>query len=141
MKAGPNLDSQRLQSVAQDERAADGSRGAIEARKQTVSGEVRDHTAELNNLSLGYGVVGFEQLTPTLVAELGGAARRVDDVGEQDGGEHPIAAQTMTDPRQELLNLVDHDVNIANGKAVVVARHFDEPGVWDPVGNITAAVC
>ena len=53
------------------------------------------------------GVVRVEQGMPVTVADLRGPPRRVDDVGEQHRGEHPIIGHIGLVAGEELVDLME----------------------------------
>ena len=59
-------------------------------------------------------MVGLEQVRPGLVAQARSALGRSDDVGEKDGRQHPIVLWMAPSAGQELLDLLDHAVGIAD---------------------------
>jgi hypothetical protein len=84
--------------------------------------------------------VRFQQLAPADVAELDRPRSRVDDVREEDRAENPVTGGTRATSCQELLDLVNHDVNVSYGETVVLARNFDELGSRDPAGDFAACL-
>jgi hypothetical protein len=82
----------------------------------------------------------LQHIAPRAVAERCGTRRRVDDVGEQDGRQHAVGVAGRTHAGHELLDLVQHDVLVADPRDVVVARQLEEPRVRDVAGDPAALV-
>ena len=75
-----------------------------------------------------------QQLSPLPVAELARPLRRVDDVGEQHGGQDPVEHGLLVlDGVQELVQERQHVRGV-----VVRARGLREPGPRDAVGQVPA---
>src|SRR5207253_7617752 len=70
-------------------------------------------------------VVALDELAPPAVPELGGAAGRVDDVGEHDGRQHPVRLALRARTGEELHDLVENLVGV-DKECVVRARQLDE---------------
>ena len=87
--AGPDLEAERPDRVADRRGAADRPRRAVEEREEAVAGGV-DLPPRKRASSRRTSGRAVEQVAPALVAELGGALGRADDVGEQDGREHAV---------------------------------------------------
>ena len=60
-------------------------------------------------------VVALQQRPPGTVAQLSGTLGRADDVGEQHRGEHAVAYDRSSRPRQEVLDLIGQGVRLAKG--------------------------
>src|SRR5436305_9932698 len=90
MQAGPDFDLQLRGLVGYRARAADRSRGPVEARDEAVPRLLDLPTSEALQLRADERVVPLQQRAPSSVAQLGRVFRRVDDVGEQDGREDPV---------------------------------------------------
>ena len=133
-------ETQAPKLVAQRECAIDGSRGAVEAGEHAVSGEIGDDAAERLDSALAKRLVRFQQLAPAGVSELDGPHRRIHDIGEEDRAERPAARRARTASGQELLNFIDHAIDVSDGKAVVLAWNFDEPGSGYPAGDVASSL-
>src|SRR5207248_5374258 len=103
-----------------------GTRGTVERGQEAVAGGVDLAPAEALELPAHRAIVRREEHGPAAVAELRGARRRADDVGEEHRGEHTIGLRRAADSRQELLDLVDDLVGIDPGD-VHVPWKLDEP--------------
>ena len=94
MDADAHLDVQDADRL--DDRVGTRNRGAgaDERRDEAVTGRVDFRSAEPLQLMPDDGVVVVEQVAPPAVAERSGPLGGADDVGENDGGQHPLAAET-----------------------------------------------
>jgi hypothetical protein len=52
-------------------------------------------------------------------SELGGVSGRLDDVGEENGGEHAIGLGRGTRAREQLLDLADDDIRVLGPDRVI----------------------
>jgi hypothetical protein len=80
-------------------------------------------------------MVVLQQIAPAPVTEALGVLGRSDDVGEQDGGEAPVEVGGPARPGEELLDLVEHRVGIAEVRERVFAGQLDVLRVRDPAGR------
>lgn len=90
VQTGAHLDPESLHRAANHHGAADRSQRAVGHRKEPVARRVHLAARKPRQLEPGYGVVRIDQGVPATVTQLCGPTRRVHDVGEQDGGAHPI---------------------------------------------------
>ena len=122
----PHLETQAPKLVAQRlECAIDGSRGAVEAGEHAVSGEIGDDAAERLDSALAKRLVRFQQLAPAGVSS--STARTVEStisVKRIVLSDLPPAARGRL-PVEELLNFIDHAIDVSDCKAVVLAWNFD----------------
>ena len=81
-------------------------------------------------------VVLVEQRAPTGVAELGGSRGGAHDVGEEDGGQHPVRVVRRSGAGEELLDLVHELVGVLGEPEVVGAVELHVPGVGDLVRQV-----
>ena len=92
-----------------------GATGSIESGEDAVSG-VLDQVAavSLNRLARQL-VVTVQQPSPVLIAHFGGATRRVDDVGEQYGGQDAlqIGRFSLAMPGDELFDVAEQRLYVA----------------------------
>ncbi len=107
VQPGAHLDAEGLHRVSNCHGAADRSLRAVERGQETVAGGVHLAAAEANELRTDDGVVRVEQRVPVAVADLGGAARRVHDVGEQHRGENPVVGHLGLLAGEELGDLLE----------------------------------
>src|SRR5829696_4610430 len=76
-------------------------------------------------------VVAFEKGSPAAISKLSGPLRRIHDVGEHHGREHPVRLDLPPRAGQELLDLVRQAVHIARPGHVVIAGKLDVLGSGD----------
>ena len=77
---------------------------------------------------------------PADVAELGGASRRSDDVGEQDRREHSPRIGRGSDTRDEVLDLRHDRFLVAGPDQVVGSGQLDVSGVGNVLGEVAAVL-
>src|SRR6187200_2858519 len=107
VQPGAHLDAECLYGVADCHGAADRSLRAVEHRQKAITRGVHLPASEAIELYAHDGVVLVEECVPVTVADLGGSARRVNDVGEQDRGEHPIIRHFRLLAGEELGDLAE----------------------------------
>src|SRR6185295_16550017 len=95
---------------------------------ETVARRVDLTAVEAFELAPDVSIVAAEQLLPSLVAELDCSLRRVDDVGEQHGGQDALDRRQRPDTGEKLLDLIEQGVGIAREEQVVGALELDELG-------------
>jgi hypothetical protein len=134
----PNLDAEHPGCVDKGVGARDRGAGAGEGRDESVTGGVHFEAAEPFEFVTHDGVVVVQQVPPSAVAEHRGALGRADDVGEHDGGEHPLGAETAPHASDELLDLVEHRCAVAGPIQGVGAGKLDEARSADVLGKIAA---
>ena len=120
--AGPDLEPELPDAVADRDRAADRAGRAVERREEPVADDLDLVAAEPLELATDDAVVVGEQGLPADVAELGRPLGRADDVGEQDGRQHASRLGRRPDAGDERLDLGDHRVLVAGPDEVVDAR-------------------
>ena len=78
-------------------------------------------------------MVSIEQLRQPASRQLGRCLGRADDVGEQHRRQHTGRAWSLSHPGQELLDLIDDRVGVADAQEMVVALEFDSfaPGICE----------
>jgi hypothetical protein len=96
------FDAERLHRVANGHGAADRSLRAVEHCEEAVARGVHLAASKAIELYADDGVMRVKQRAPVTVADLGGPARRVDNVGEQHGGENPIIGHVCMLAGEEL---------------------------------------
>src|SRR5262249_11451472 len=85
-------------------RAPHGPAGAIEARHHAVAGRLHHAATAAVDDRTHAPVVIVEHVVPTAVAERGHVDGRVDDVGEEDCGQHAIGVGGWRAAGEELLD-------------------------------------
>ena len=127
---GPDGELKGLDGDADGCCAADGARGAVEHREESVPGR-RDLASSISvELPAHDRVVAGQELAPLGVADPLGDARRPDDVGEQQGREQPVGCLDRwlrkrahgACPIEDLRILVPHDPRVVAGRDVIDVR-------------------
>ena len=131
MDAGPDLDSQLADAVADREGATHGARGTVERREESVTRGVDLHTAVTRELGTHDAVVSLDEPPPGRVAQLRRLRGPVHDVGEEDGREEAIGVGDGTRPREELLRRGGHRILIRVIGHVVRCGQLDQARVRD----------
>ena len=126
VKAGIGIWMPTAWTCSWSARAQRTARRPVERREHTVAGEIRDAAAVGAHLAPRDLLVRVEKRPPAAISEPGGAPRRLDDVSEEDRGEHAVDPVRGPRSRDELLDLVDDGVDTSLIAAVVGARHLDE---------------
>ena len=126
-----------LLAIARAQRTAAG--GAVEGGEEPVARGVDLAAPEAAELAADEVVVSLEEVAPAAIPEGGGLLRGADDVGEEDGGEHPVGLGAVPDAGQELLDLVEDRVRVVRPGQVIDAGQLDEPGSRDLLGHVAAA--
>jgi hypothetical protein len=86
-------------------------------------------TPEARDFRSDEPVVLCEQVGPGTVADGCGTDGRVDDVGEEQGGEDAVRLRLVVESADEALDLVERGVAIALPGQMVVARQLDDAEV------------
>src|ERR1700733_13408487 len=84
-------------------------------------------------------VVLVEHAVPALVTHLGGASRRLDDIGEQNGREHALklGRAVIAMAGNKLLNITEFIFRIAGPEYVVAGWVFDVLHPWNRRRELT----
>src|SRR5262245_3417414 len=129
----PGADGQAKLAHSVDDRtgAADSPRRPVERGEEAVARGVDLAPAEPQQLPAHQVVVALQQVAPVPVADLDRLGRRFDDVGKQDGSEHPVGlhvlpAAGLPDVGQESLDVVLH-ARVGPQTHVPDAGHLHEP--------------
>jgi hypothetical protein len=130
--AGAQLDSQLAHGLAQALGAAHRPGGTVEGGEHAVARGLHDAPALRLDRAVRERVVALEQVAPGAVAELTGAPRGVDDVGEEHRGERALGGRCLPLAREELLDLVEDRVEVAEPEGVVLARQDLQLRTRDP---------
>ena len=126
--AGADRDAGAARALGDAERAADRPRRPVEGGEEAVAHRLDLVAAVGGELGADERVVGVEQLAPRAVADLGRALGRADDVGEQDGRQHPLGRAGGARAGDELLELVHERVGVVEEDDALAARQLDEAG-------------
>src|SRR4051794_723553 len=138
MEAGADLHPLAMRRRGQRLRAADAARRPVEGCEEAVADGLDGGAAMVAELLSSCPLVRLEELAPAAVAQLGGGPGGVDDVGEQDRGENPVALGGLAAARQELLDLAQHALAVAEPGRVVVARELGQLRVRQVLGEPAA---
>src|SRR5207248_8998604 len=106
--------------------------------QKPVAGRLYLTAGEPRQLPANQVVVTVEDVSPSTVAQRRRRCSRVDDVGEQDGGEHPVRGVRRRRAGEELLHAVEQLIGVSRPPQVVVALELDVPGARYPIGEVTA---
>src|SRR6185369_384701 len=104
VQTGADLEPEAADRTSDCTCTADRARGSVERRQQAVADELDLAPAESLEMPAYHVVMLIEQLVPAPVAERDGTPGRIDDVGEQDGGEHAIGIGHGAYAGEELLD-------------------------------------
>src|SRR6202035_6067348 len=92
--------------------------------------------AEAIQLLTYFTVVVREEVAPAAIAKLGRACRRVDDVGEHHREQVAFELPPAADAREELLDLFDDRVAVADEGEGVDPLALDVAGSGDVLGQV-----
>ncbi len=79
-----------------------------------------------------------QQLPPAPVSYPAGPLGRADDVGEQDGGQHPVRRGGPTDPSQKLLDVVESEFGRLPVERHVGPWKLDQLRAGDVLGQVAS---
>src|SRR5882672_11402612 len=123
--AGANLDAEASYALGDRTARPHRARGTVERRQKAVARRVDLAATEAPQFRANRRVVRLNQIAPATVADLRGASRGVDDVGEEDGREQTVGLRDMTDAGHEFLDLVDDSIHVADPREVVDPVQLD----------------
>src|SRR5262245_16455005 len=86
----PKLEPEGVHGVTDGDGAADRARRSIEGGKEAVAGRVDLVPAESLELTSHDRAVACEQVRPSVITHCTDSLSRLDDVSDQDGGEHAV---------------------------------------------------
>src|SRR2546423_484745 len=129
--AGSDVEVGLEEPIADGDGAADSARGPIEGGQEPIAGGADLLSAKSRELATYQRVMLLEEVAPGMVTERCRALGGADDVGKEDGGEHPIGLGGRPDAGEELFDLVDHLALVANKRKVVRPGKLEEPGIRD----------
>lgn len=92
---------------------ADRTGRAVEGGQQPVAGGLDRAPTRGRDLSAGDRVVDLQQFAPPPIPHWRRHGGRIDDVGEGNGGKHPVAAGSLGGAGEELLQTVEEAVTSA----------------------------
>ena len=134
--ARADVDAERARSLADRLGALHGSRGPVEGGEDAVARALDQAAAVAVHLALRQIVVLIEESLPTPVAQLRQLPGRVDDVGEEDCGEHPVVRARRARAGEELLDLVGDRVGVLRVIEVVGALELHHPRSRNALGHV-----
>src|SRR3954451_20389741 len=132
------LDAQAADRLHDRARAAQRvGRRTVEGGQERVADGLDLAPAVALDLAPDRVVVGGEQVAPAAVAQARGMPGRVDDVGEQHGHEPPLQpAGGVAAAGEELLDLAEQRLGVAEHRQAVLAGQLDEPRAGDLLGEV-----
>src|SRR5262249_23645359 len=86
------------------------------------------------------GVVAVDELMPPFVPEPYGVGAGLRDLGGQDRGQHGVRRRRAADAGQELLDLTQHEVGVAEVRPVIDRVELEEAGFRDVLGEVAAGL-
>ena len=117
------------------ERTADRTRRAVESGEEAVTGGVNFTSAPARQLPPHRRLMLSKQVTPAAVAEPRGALCRADDVGEEDRRQYAIGVPDRAHAGEELLDLVEHRILVADPRQMIRAGELDELRTGNATGD------
>jgi len=120
-----HLDAQGVSAAADRPGAPNGPGRSVERGQDAIARHLDQPAAVSLDLTLGQGIVPVEHEPPLPVAQLDGAASRVDDVSEQHAGQHPVRLGPRASTGEELLGFIDDPVGVLGPPEVVRAWQLD----------------
>src|SRR5207247_179537 len=128
---------ERTRARADRARRANGARGAIERRQDTVAGPIDLAPIVARDLAPYPLLIAQQQIAPPRVTERLDPLGRTDDVPEEDGREHAIGGNCrLPRAREETLDLREDRLRVAQIRNVVRALDLHVASPWDPVGEV-----
>src|ERR1700712_4811579 len=118
MQATADVDAEFRYAFGECRGALDRTRRTVERSQKSIAGVFDLAALKTGQLGTGDPVVALEQLAPASGAELGRPPRRVDDVGEEDGGQDPVRRVRVTLPGEKLFDLARDRLDVADGRPV-----------------------
>jgi hypothetical protein len=122
VQPGANQEAQSSRPAHDLFGAADRSRRTVEGRETPIDRSGRFLTTEVVDRLARQGVVTGAHLGPLSVAEASGDYRGIGKLHRQHGGQDAVGLGRRADASQEVLDLVQDGVLIADEGEVVVAR-------------------
>src|SRR5262249_26991367 len=90
VKPCPDLEAERANAVPNRTRAPNRPRGSVKDREESITGRVHLPSAEVPQLRSDEPMVFLHKLAPSTIAELGSTGGGIDEIGEQDRGQHAV---------------------------------------------------
>src|SRR6516164_782951 len=139
MQSGAHRDAQGLDGAGDRCRATHSPRRAVERREEAIAQLFHLSAAEPPDLLAYCRVMAVEQHTPLAVAELGGALRRVDDVGEHDRRQHAIDLDLAARAGEKFLDFVGDSIGNLQ-KTMVISGQLDVFRAGNVLSQIAAGL-
>ncbi len=117
------------------EGTANGAGGPVERGEEPVARRVDLLALESVEQQANGSSVVLEKVSPSAVAESLSERGRSGKVDEQDRREHTVRRSAAAGPRQELLDLVEHHLDVSDIGKGVGSRDLEIPGARDPLGE------
>jgi hypothetical protein len=112
VESDPNLYTERIENRPQATATADTPARSVKSGEHAITCGLDVSATKSLYLPSQQGVVLVENLTPPAVAQRCCLFCRGDDVGEQDGGEHPIRCGDLPLAGQERLDLIGELISV-----------------------------
>jgi hypothetical protein len=106
VEPGSDVDTELLGPAADGGSTLDAASWSVEGRQHAVAGVFDVPTPESLQLAADHDVVRVQELAPPPIPKPGRPRSGSGYVGEQHGGENPIAGRPMAGTGEELLDLV-----------------------------------
>src|SRR6267378_6226795 len=114
VNAGPHVEADSVKILPDCEGTTNRTGGSIERRAESVACVIDLSAPIALQLGSHHPVVLLEQIAPSTISQLRGTLSGVNDVGEQNGRQHPIGVWPSSNARQEFLHLVEDGVLTAD---------------------------
>src|ERR1700716_2628595 len=118
---GTDLQTQAAHLAYDRASTADAAGRPVEGRQEAVAGGINLTTAEPGELLTDDGVVAVEQIPPPPVAQRDCPLRGANDVSEHDRGQDPIRLLAAAGTGEELLDLLEEGLGVADPREMVGA--------------------
>jgi hypothetical protein len=125
-------------TISRGQRIASAGRGGT--GPEAVSGVLHEQARVTAQQPLDVEVELVERGPPLAISHRRSPHRRVDDVGEEDGGQESRRRVRAAPAGDEFLDLVDDGVELARPRQDVRARDGDEARSRDVLGEIAAVL-
>ncbi len=137
VRSDANLDSELVGGAGDRQRTAQRARGGtVEGGQKAVAHRLDRAPAVAVELGAHALIVLGEQIAPGAVAEPGRARGRIDDVGEHDRQQRPGRLDAAAVAGEELLDLLENRVAVAEEGKRIDPVELDVAGAGDVLGEI-----
>jgi hypothetical protein len=128
MQPRPNVEPEGLGLRDDLSGASHGARASVERGEEAVAGGLDLTTAVTLEGTPNDRIVLIAELAPRAMTDPRSLLGRIDDVGEQHRGGHEVTLRSLVTAGEELLNLVEPSVDVADVEEVVIAGKLDVLG-------------